>query len=205
MNHQSDETEADLAKILGSDELEMPVRHIGPELFAKLADPDTLAVLEAHEAPGSAPAERIAAHLGLPTEKVEGTIELLIRDGLLVPAAEGSGYAKSADQFRAMPKEAPVANENYYDKLIQKISRANKTVFSEPKILNGLVMMVDPKRLPLAEKIIVQFTNELCDLLEQGERTHSYQLGLQLFPTQPTRRSDFDGGTPHGHSVRSLS
>lgn len=46
----------------------------------------------------------------------------------------------------------------------------------------GMVMAVDPSKLPEANKKIQNFIQELCDFLEAGERTEVYQLGVQLFP-----------------------
>ena len=50
----------------------------------------------------------------------------------------------------------------------------------------SMTMAIDPKLIPEAKKMISEFNRKLCDFLEQGEKTHVYDLGIALFPLQKT-------------------
>lgn len=46
----------------------------------------------------------------------------------------------------------------------------------------GRAIALDPNRIDEAKALISQFLDELSVLLEAGERTEVYQIGVQLFP-----------------------
>ena len=48
--------------------------------------------------------------------------------------------------------------------------------------MTSMTMAIDVDRLPEAREVITKFRRELCALLENGEQTRVYNLGIQLYP-----------------------
>lgn len=45
-----------------------------------------------------------------------------------------------------------------------------------------MTMAINPKRIPDAKQMVLEFRNRLCDFLEEGAQNEVYSLAIQLFP-----------------------
>lgn len=50
--------------------------------------------------------------------------------------------------------------------------------------MNGLTMAIDPRKLPLAKKLVENFMVSVCKVLESGTPKQVYQMQVALFPLQ---------------------
>lgn len=170
-----------LAAALDQPTLTPVIFEVAPEIFLKIADVDALAVLESLALEACRKnIEAIAQQVNLPIEKVRDFLSLLIELGLV--KKEAGQYSKIATQFRMNPNIAPLANRLHHQKLLDRAAGALVSHAHDQQVMNGVTMVIDPKRLPKARKLIKNFINELSDFLEQGEGAQVYQLGFQLFP-----------------------
>lgn len=127
----------------------------------------------------------IAGRLGLSSIKVERAIDRMLRlnyltevDGKYLPAQE------ELDTSYDLPNSAL--------KLRQKanLKDAENSLDDVDVFLRefcAVTMAIDMSKLTEAKARMRKFRDELCDYLEEGEKTEVYELSLQLFPRTKTR------------------
>jgi len=67
----------------------------------------------------------------------------------------------------------------------QTLERAINSLDNDPihtRSMTSMTMAIDPDKLELAKKLIQEFMEFLCCVLESGKRLAVYQLGISLFP-----------------------
>jgi len=59
----------------------------------------------------------------------------------------------------------------------------------EERDITSMTMAIDPEKLPLAKRLIAEFTKQLCETLETGNQKRVYELGVSLYPLQKKERN----------------
>jgi uncharacterized protein (TIGR02147 family) len=112
--------------------------------------------------------------------EVEDALARLIRLGLL---ARVNGAIKKTDRHimtKDISKTTPALKASQ-SQILKSAMRALEKETIERRSATGMTMAIDPAKLPLAKKMITDFTNNICELLESGARKEIYQLSINLF------------------------
>lgn len=165
------------------------VRQVPNAIFERLKQRDVIAVLEMTTRTDFVNDDRwIAKQLGLNPIEVKQIIADLKQTGLLANVdgnlVKTNRHIATADRAvtsRALKEQQRQFLNGAIDSLMsQDLSERSHT---------GMTMSIDPQKIPIAKKMIEEFAQELCQVLESGERTAVYQLNISLFSLQKPRNS----------------
>lgn len=129
----------------------------------------------------------IAKSLGIATVQSRWALEQLVRLGLLV--REGKTLRKSTPHMDTADKSVTTpALRKLQKQVLQKAMHSLENDPIEERSVSSMTMAIDPKKLQIAKKLIEDFTDQLCNVLESGNRKRVYQFSVALFPLQRSRR-----------------
>jgi len=74
------------------------------------------------------------------------------------------------------------ALKKFHKQHIQKSLQAVDEVSLDKRDITCMTMAIDLARLPVAKEMIKNFRRELCQYLEGGEKSHVYNINIQLIP-----------------------
>lgn len=154
---------------------------IEADQFAVIADLYHYAILELACVKGFKPnIHYIAKRLGLTSMQARFGVERLMRLGLL--EKRNGTWCKSKRNIGTADKNITTpALKRHQRQILEKAIAAIDSQALSIRNMTGMTMAIDPKRIPVAKKMIQEFSEALCSYLEQGERTEVYQLGISLF------------------------
>ncbi len=172
-------------KMLGVAELEEgsdEFYQLSADTFSVMADWYHFAILELTFVKGfKAEVKWIAQHLGISQLEAKMAMERLIRLNLLAPKKQTLVKTqKMLTNHTGLNTSG--ARKSLQKQLISKALVAVDEVPQEDKDITSITMAIDPKNLDRAREAIKRFRRELCSLLEEGEQSRVYNLGVQLYP-----------------------
>ncbi len=155
---------------------------VGVDSFAVISDWYHYAIMELTFVDGfQADAKWISRKLNITVEETKAAIERLKRLGLLVD--ENKSFLKTN---RLITNHAQVntsgAHKELQRQLLLKALNAIEECPQEDKDITSMTMAIDVAKLDEARSLIRRFRRDLCALLEDGEQSQVYNLGVQLFP-----------------------
>lgn len=154
------------------------------DTFTAIADWQHYAILELPFVNGfQADPKWIAKKLSITVEEAKSSVERLLRLGLLLK--EGQSVVKAARHHTnaiATPVDTSSAHRELQRQLIKKSLLAIDQTEPVEKDITSMTMAIDVKNLDRARELIAKFRRDLCELLEDGEQTRIYNLGIQLIP-----------------------
>ncbi len=123
----------------------------------------------------------IARKLSITVEEARGALERLVRLGLLL--REGTSLVK-ASRFHTnqSAQDTSAAHRQLQRQLVDKALLAIDHCQPTEKDITSMTMAIDVSNLDRARKLIQKFRRDLCSLLENGDQTRIYNLGIQLYP-----------------------
>jgi uncharacterized protein (TIGR02147 family) len=166
-------------------------KELETDTYAVISDMHHYAILESTFLADFRPDPRwIAKRLGITALEVEFAIARLLRLGLL---KKENGTLKKTDSYLTT-KDKSVTNPAL-KKSQRQILRLARLALDRDQIetrsATGMTMAIDPAKVPLAKQMIQTFMEQLCSVLESGERKEVYQLGVNLFAlTSPSRLAE---------------
>lgn len=173
--------EAEAAALPGAKAPEQ-TREIGADEFQVISRLYHYGLLEMTYLADFSPDPRwIARRLGITKLEAQYAIDRLLRLGLLErrdgTLVKTSKMLATKDKARTGPALIERQKET-----LKLAALALERVPIERRSANGMTMAIDPAKLPIAKALIIKFAEELCQVLEVGERTALYQLTMHLFP-----------------------
>lgn len=177
-------SEAEVAELCSCFETERSRRServvLDSERFRMISEWHHFAILSLLETEGRPTDAVIAKRLGVPEQKVKKALGLLHRLQMIERRADGrfhpTGYFASADGV----SDAAIRRSHFGDaKLAQE---ALQRLPVELRDFTSLTFAADPANLPKARKLIRDFRDRLCRLMENGAKKEVYKLTIQLFP-----------------------
>ncbi len=122
----------------------------------------------------------IAQKLSITVEEAKAATQRLKRLGLLLE--ENASLVKSSKLLTNQSVNTSGAHRELQKQIIGKALTAVEECRSEEKDITSMTMAIDESNLPKARELIQKFRRDLCALLEDGEQTRVYNLGIQLYP-----------------------
>ncbi|MCX6116433.1 MAG: DUF4423 domain-containing protein [Proteobacteria bacterium] len=160
---------------------QIQIQEIDQDIYASISDMIHYLILEGTFLRDFQPDARwISRRFNVTVIEAEQAIARLIRLGLLT--SSNGAIVKSSQSL--ITKDLSKTNSALKASQRQILKSALKALENDPiehRDTTGMTMSIDPKKIPLAKQMIQDFTNQLCEMLESGERTEVFQLSVSLF------------------------
>lgn len=168
--------------LLKSDGSDAAYFQLNIDTFSVMAEWYHYAILELTFVSGfRADPKWIAKKLSITVEEAKAATDRLKRLGLLL---EENGSLIKASKF--LTNQADVntsaAHRELQKQVIDKALLAVDECQPQEKDITSMTMAIDVNNIDKARDLIRKFRRELCALLEDGEQTQVYNLGIQLYP-----------------------
>lgn len=125
--------------------------------------------------------EWIADKTGRSVEDVEGAVERLLNLNLL--SLEEGRFVKTNARITTKDKSKTTKPLKRLQKDLLGIAmRAIDEVEFDKRASVSMTMAINPKNIDKAKSAFVEFSEKMCDLLEEGEQTEIYNLIINLSP-----------------------
>lgn len=170
-------------KIGNALEAEQP-HEIAQDQFRVIADLHHYAILELtylKDFQSSVP--WIAAQLGMTVFETRLAIERLTRLGLLKDV-NGQLVKTTANLTTADKSITTPAHIKHQKQALEKAIESLESDPVEIRNMTSMTLSIDPRKLPVAKKMIAEFMEQLADQLEAGTKTKVYELTVNLYPLQ---------------------
>ncbi|UOF01559.1 DUF4423 domain-containing protein [Bdellovibrio reynosensis] len=130
--------------------------------------------------------EWIAGRLGIPVEKAENSLQLLMNLGFI--KRKGNSIARAVASLSTttdIPSQALVkAHISDLKKAIDVLQSTTPAV----RDFSSITMAINPEKIEEAKKLIKKFRRKFSILVEEGDQTEVYNLNIQFFPlTRPEK------------------
>jgi transcriptional regulator with XRE-family HTH domain len=152
------------------------------DTFAVISDWYHIAILELTFVSGfKADAKWISRKLSITTGEAKSAVERLKRLGLLLE--ENGSFIKSSKLLtNRSDVTTSAAHKELQRQIIEKALLAVDECAAEDKDITSMTMAIDTSNLEKARELTRKYRREMCALLEDGEQTQIYNLGIQLYP-----------------------
>ena len=159
-----------------------PVRELSLELFKVIADWYHYAILELTYLPSfQATPGWIAKKLGISEIEAKLALERLESLGL-VEEKNGSLIKTDLKLSTADRSLTTPAHKKRQKQILEKSIYSIENDPIENRNHSACTMAIDPEKIPEAKKRIQEFTRELCQFLESGNRSRVFEMQISLFP-----------------------
>jgi Ni,Fe-hydrogenase I small subunit len=162
---------------------------VSVDTFSVMADWYHYALLELTYVSGfKADPKWIAKKLSISVEEAKTATERLKRLGLLF---EENGSLIKSSKFLTNQSSVNTsgAHRELQKQVITKALLAVEECPAEQKDITSMTMAIDVSNLDKARDVIRKFRRELCALLEEGDQSQVYNLGIQLYPISKKEES----------------
>jgi uncharacterized protein (TIGR02147 family) len=152
------------------------------DTFAIISDWYHFAILELTFVSGfKADAKWISKKLSITTEEAKSAVERLKRSGLLL---EANGLLVKSSKLLTNRSDVntSAAHKELQRQIIEKALLAIDECAAEEKDITSMTMAIDISNINKARELTRKYRREMCALLEDGEQTQVYHLGIQLYP-----------------------
>jgi transcriptional regulator with XRE-family HTH domain len=124
----------------------------------------------------------ISKEIGVPTEQVRIALEQLLTLGLL--SKDANGQIKKSNKRLTNFKEGQTsaAHKELQKSIVDMAAKAIDEVKQSDKDITSMTMAIDKKNLEKAKTLTKKFRRDMAELLESGDPSDVYQLGIQLYP-----------------------
>jgi uncharacterized protein (TIGR02147 family) len=159
------------------------------ELFRILSDWYHSAILElTFTRDFKSDARWIGAQLGISPSEARLAIDRLLEAGLL--SRQGERLVKTQASITTADKSLTTpALRKHQKQLLEKAIESLEADPIDERSHTSMTMSIAPKNLPLARSLIDEFSRRICEVLEDGEQTRTYNLSVALFPVQKKRKN----------------
>ncbi len=131
----------------------------------------------------------MSERLGLPLEKVDQILDLLLQNGLIVE--RDNRLVKTEVRTTTVNEETTNALRIAHQKeILDKARWAVENISFEQRCNHSLTVATDPAKIPEAKRRIKEFIEDLCDFLESGSKKEIYEFSAQLFPLSQIRSNE---------------
>jgi uncharacterized protein (TIGR02147 family) len=177
-----------LQSLVGPAPCEETALELGHDTFQVIADVYHYAILELTFVEGFQDDCRwIGKQLGITAIEAQLALARLLRLGLLERV---NGKLRKSNRLLTTKDRhvtTPALRRHQKQVLSGAMESLEKDAIDERDI-TSMTMAIDPDKLPLAKRLIAEFTRQICESLECGRQRRVYQLGVSLYPLQRKER-----------------
>ena len=178
---RSELTATNLGKAINVPELRPQPSRIPDDVYERVGTIEYIALVELTRTRDFRPdPEWISGRLEMPVAEASAALKLLVDCGLLV--SDGGTLTKTEAHTTSIRPFTDEARKRHQARLIEKAKEALEKVPFDKRANYGVCMPIDATKFPEAVRLTEKYLEQMCDLLETGERTEVYQLAVQLFP-----------------------
>lgn len=165
-------------------------QYLDSDAFKIIAEPHHYAIVELTRIKSfQNNAQWIASVLGISETEVKESIERLILVGLL--QKQGSKLIRTPGRHTTADKTITDSALRYHQrKIIEQSIKALDQVSIEKRNQTSMTIAINPKKIPVAKKMMQDFLNQLSDVLESGSVEEVYQISFSLFPVSDVAQKD---------------
>lgn len=168
-----------LLKVDGSND---HYHQVNVDTFAVISEWYHYAILELTFVSGfKADPKWISKTLSITVEEAKSAIERLKRLGLLLEE-NGSLIKSSKFLTNHSSVNTSAAHRELQKQVIEKALLAIEECSQEEKDVTSMTMAIDISKIDKARELTRKYRRDLCALLEDGDQTQVYNLGIQLYP-----------------------
>lgn len=181
-DEQFNEAKTELGKAINLPELKLSPQKINESDFSIISRVSCLAIRELMLTENFvSDIGWISERLNEPCEKVKECLQALIRVGLV---EEENGQLRPVNRHLTTvnTERSTAIRMTLQKEILEKSMKSLDKDSFEKRAHYGMTMAINPDRIELANKMILEFMEKLCDFLETNPREEVYQLAVQLFP-----------------------
>lgn len=176
-----------------------PLRDLSADQMAIIGDPLCFAILSLMETSDFRPDTTwIARRLQRTEEDIGAALGRMERTDMIARQPDGSIVRLNGPGFKTSDGVRSEAIRRAQRALMENASRCLWSVPLEQRDMTSMIVAIDPAKIPEAREIIAEFRRKLSSILETGNRTEVYSIGIQLCPLTDTKISgdhEGDGGS----------
>jgi uncharacterized protein (TIGR02147 family) len=131
----------------------------------------------------------IARRLRRTPEEINAALARMERTGMIARRQDGAIVRLNGPGFKTSDGVRSEAIRKAQRAIMDNSSRCLWTVPVEQRDMTSMIVAIDPKKIPEAKELIAEFRRKLSAMLETGERTEVYSIGIQLCPLTDTQIS----------------
>lgn len=155
---------------------------IEADSFAVISDWYHAAIMEMTYTHGfKSDAKWIARKLSITSGEAKTAIERLTRLNLL-ESQDGILRKTTRQLTNQSTVSTSTAHKEFQAQIIEKALLAVHECAPEEKDITSMTMAIDEKNLEKARELTRKYRRDMCALLEHGQQTRVYNLGIQLYP-----------------------
>jgi len=123
----------------------------------------------------------IAKRLSIPASRAQSVLEHLLELGLL--SLDGVGnYQQIPENFSTYDQHDHEIIRKSHEQTLDLARASLHRDAVEVRDFTSVTVPVNPMKIREAKELIRKFQDDLCDLLEDGNKSEVYRLSIQLFP-----------------------
>ena len=171
---------------------------LGDDVFRAISDWYHFAILSLTQTPDFCLSFRwIAGRLGISSIQARAAWERLVRLGLVT---EKAGIWKQADSGLSTGGDGPSsAVRLFHAQLLAKAVEGLEQIPTAERDVSAVTMAVPRKNVVRARRLIKDFQNRFCRLMETGHRSDVYALGIQFFPLTKASKKELPHVEKNNH------
>lgn len=131
--------------------------------------------------------EWISQRLNISLTLASKALERLERLGALIRNSKGK-LVYSGLQLNTPDEIAHRGLKQQHAEVLELCLQSLQTHEIQLRDFIGVTMTLDPQDIPLAKKLLREFTGRFCNRLEKGRKKEVYRLNLQLIPLTDVKR-----------------
>jgi uncharacterized protein (TIGR02147 family) len=165
---------------------EIKYTQLGMDHFRVISDWYHFAILSLAETKGYRHnAKWISKRFELKLNEVKAALERLERLEMLVAEDDGT-LSRSGVNYTTPDEIADLSLRKVHSQNLELAKTSLDHDAVNKRDFTAITMAVDPKKIPIAKKMIRDFQDQLSAVLESGDRTEVYKLCMQLIPLTKT-------------------
>lgn len=128
----------------------------------------------------------IGERIGIPVEKAEHSLQLLMNLGFI--KRKGNSIARAVASLSTTTDIPSQALVNAHISDLKKAIDVLQSTPTDVRDFSSITMAINPEKIAEAKKYIKKFRRKFSILVEEGDQTEVYNLNIQFFPlTRPMK------------------
>lgn len=125
-------------------------------------------------------ASALSKRLNLPIKKIEESLERLLRLEMIEKVS--GRYLRTFIRYQTSEDIANSAIKKYHFDTLELSENALREIPVESRDFSSILLKINPKNIEKLKKMIREFQDEVCDLVENDDPEEIYHMNVHLYP-----------------------